>query len=112
MNSVELISIYEHVAAITDQMVSAAERSDWALLAELEISCSREVDALRESDLPVKLDKEIREKKINVIKKILADDRKIRDITEPRMVQLTQLMQKSSTQHKLARAYVLDHRNP
>jgi len=112
MNSVEVISIYEHVATITDQMVVAAEHADWELLAQLEVSCSREVAALKSAEIPAKLDKEIRERKIKVINKILADDRKIRDITEPRMAQLTQLMQKSSTQHKLARAYELDHRRP
>ena len=36
MNSVEVISIYEQVATITDQMVVAAEHADWELLAQLE----------------------------------------------------------------------------
>lgn len=110
MNSIELISIYEHVAVITDQMVSAAENNDWALLAALELRCSAEVQAIKDNDVPVRLEKEARQKKISMINKILADDKKIRDITEPRMAQLTQMMQKTSTQSKLARAYILDHR--
>lgn len=110
MNSKELMSIYENVADITGQMVSAAQINDWQLLAKLEERCSLQVQAIKDDPDPVKLARDEQEKKVSVIKKILADDRKIRDITQPRMAQLTELMQRSSTQCKLARAYQLDHR--
>ncbi len=112
MNSQELMSIYENVAVITGQMVGAAQEHDWQLLAELEDSCSAQVRAIRENDTPVELAQADQMKKVDVIKKILADDRKIRDITQPRMAQLTEMMRRSSTQGKLARAYQLDHRQP
>jgi flagellar protein FliT len=106
------MSIYENVAVITEQMVGAAQEHDWQLLAKLEESCSAQVQAIRENDKPVQLVEADQMKKVNVIKKILADDRKIRDITQPRMAQLSEMMRRSSTQSKLARAYQLDHRSP
>ncbi len=110
MNSRELIAIYENVAVITDQMVSAAQELDWELLARLEQSCSLQVQAIRDNDGPVPLEQEQRQQKLNVIKKILADDKKIREITEPRMVVLSQLMESTSAKRKLAQSYFLDHR--
>ena len=110
MNSQELISIYENVANITAQMLGAAQDSDWPLLATLEERCSMQVQAIKEDESPVELARDEREKKVQVIQRILADDRKIRDITQPRMAQLSEMMRRSSTQTKLARAYKLDHR--
>jgi len=112
MNSKQLISIYENVADITAQMVNAALDNDWQLLAKLEARCSDQVQAIKDDPTPVELERAEHEKKVSVIKKILADDRKIRDITQPRMAQLGEMMRRSSTQRKLARAYQLDHRNP
>ncbi|PRC91491.1 flagellar protein FliT [Solimicrobium silvestre] len=110
MTSQELMTIYENVASLTDQMVGAAQSNNWTLLAKLEEKCSLQVQAIKDNDVPVVLANEQREKKVCVINKILADDRKIRDITEPRMAQLSELMKSSSSQRKLFRAYQLDHR--
>lgn len=110
MNTKELISIYENVAIITNQMVSAAESNNWTLLATLEESCSLQVQVIKKNEVPVVLEEGERELKVRVIKKILADDRKIRDITQPRMAQLSELMRGSSTQNKLMKAYQSDQR--
>ena len=110
MNSQELMSIYENVADITAQMLEAAQDNDWQLLVRLEERCSMQVQAIKDDDGPVELAQDEREKKVKVIQRILADDRKIRDITQPRLAQLSEMMRRSSTQTKLARAYKLDHR--
>ena len=105
MNSLELISAYENVATITAKMLDAARLADWELLAQLEADCSFQVQCLRENDIPVELPTEIREKKILVIKKILSDDKEIRNITEPWMAQLSNLMKNSNTTLKLSQTY-------
>lgn len=110
MTNQELMSMYENVANITDEMVAAAEVNNWELLASLEQKCSSLVKIIENNEAPVVLAVEERARKVCVIKKILDDDRKIRDITQPRMAHLSDLIHKSSTQLKLARAYQLDHR--
>lgn len=109
MNSLELISLYESVATITASMLDAARTGDWELLAQLESDCSTHVQTIRETDLPIALAPELREKKIFIIKKILADDKKIREITEPWMLRLSNLMQNSSATRKLSQAYGANH---
>jgi flagellar protein FliT len=107
MNNNDLISLYEKVAEITGDMLNAARTGNWDLLSELEKNCNHQVDSIREYDLTsmVNISEETRHKKITLIKKILADDKEIRTLTEPWMQHLASLMKNSSTTRKLTQAY-------
>lgn len=111
MNSNDLISLYEHVAEVTNDMLNAARSGNWDLLTELESTCSHRVDAIREYDLTStsEISEEEKAKKITLIKKILANDREIRTLTEPWMQHLASLMKNSSTTRKLTQAYGGNH---
>ena len=105
MNSLELISLYENVATITTHMLDAARTNDWDLLSRLEADCASRVQILRENEIPLELPAEMRDRKIKIIKEILADDKEIRNLTEPWMAQLANLMKNSSTNIKLSQTY-------
>lgn len=105
MNSEEVISLYEKVAVITHQMVVAAREYDWEQLAELESQCASHVATLKQDAPIVPLTEVVREQKVRIIKKILADDREIRSITEPWMAQLSMLMKSAGAERKLSQAY-------
>lgn len=105
MDSTEIITIYENVAEITDQMLKAARAGNWDLLTQLEEDCTSQVQVLRNFDTPAPLPTEMRDKKIRIIKKILADDKEIRDITEPWMAKLASMMNSSDANRKLTAAY-------
>ena len=47
MNSHEVIALYETVAVITDQMLTAARSGDWDQLAVLETQCASHVAVLK-----------------------------------------------------------------
>jgi flagellar protein FliT len=105
MNSHEILSIYENVAVITDQMLEAARNGDWEQLIALESDCASQVEILKNEDTPAPLPPVARERKVTIIKKILADDRAIRTITEPWMAELSLLMNSGGTRRKLSQAY-------
>jgi flagellar protein FliT len=106
MDSQEVLALYETVADITDQMLAAARLGDWERLAALESRCSSQVEILKQSEPPRQpLSPLARERKTKIIKKILDDDRQIRDITEPWMAQLSALMNKSGTDRTLTQVY-------
>jgi flagellar protein FliT len=105
MNSLELLNVYEKVAHITAEMLIAAQSNDWELLAQLEDTCGAHISTLREFEGPSELPADLKTKKVAIIKQILADDRAIRDITEPWMQNLTNLMKSSSTSRKLSQSY-------
>jgi flagellar protein FliT len=105
MNSQEIISLYEDVAVITDQMLAAAREGDWDKLVSLESHCTTRVQRLQAGETPVALTGTARERKVQLIRKILSDDREIRNLTEPWMVHLSKLLNSTGTERKLNNAY-------
>jgi flagellar protein FliT len=104
MNSQEIVSLYEAMVGISDQMVQAANDSDWDRLVLLEQQCAVFVGRLRDSE-PQPLAGRERVQKVEAIRKMLDADRKIRDLADPWMVQLTALISNTGTERRLARAY-------
>jgi flagellar protein FliT len=105
MTSQEVLSVYEEVFELTGQMLAAANDSDWDHLAELERRCHAHVQALKQREPAEALDASGRRKKAEIIRKILDDDRKIRELTTPWMAQLSALINNTGTQRRLAHAY-------
>jgi flagellar protein FliT len=105
MDSQEILSIYENVAVITDQMVAAARSGNWEQLIALESRCANQVNILKSEEPHIKLTGITRDRKVEIIKKILEDDREIRSITEPWMAQLSKMISSTSVERKLINAY-------
>ena len=92
ISSEDVIGVYENVSQLTRQMLAAARSRDWDTLHRLERDCASQVSMLREGQ-PPSLTGELRARKVRLLQSILADDREIRNITEPWMEQLSLLMQ-------------------
>lgn len=91
MNSSEVISMYEHIAGLSHQMVAAARSSDWADLTRLEHQCAAAHGGTLGPIVP--LAGAARLRKIELLKQILANDREIRNSTQPWIRQLSNIMQ-------------------
>lgn len=105
MNGDEIIAIYESISQLTDEMRSAARAGDWDLLAALEAQCGKHIASLRDSEDNVTLPEPLRHRKVDIIKKILEDDRDIRNLTEPGLRKLSALIQSNQTEQKLLNTY-------
>lgn len=105
MNASQVIVNYESLSALTAQMRDAAAQGEWDALVGLEQQCSRQVAAMRPLDTVTALDEPSRQRKIQLIKKILADDADIRNRTESWMAQLQRVMQSNRQEQRLSQAY-------
>jgi len=101
----DTFAIYEAIAELTNQMLIAAKQDDWDKLATLEINCAQHIEKLKffKDELPLTNDR--RKRKVANIKRILADDREIRDLVSPRMAKLSSLINSTQTGKKLTRVY-------
>lgn len=81
MTSNEVLSMYENIAGLTARMAGAATTGDWKGFARLENECAAQA-AGTETGVPG-LSGAARLRKIDLLKQILANDRAIRDVTEP-----------------------------
>ncbi|VXC67236.1 flagellar protein FliT [Massilia sp. 9I] len=104
MTSEDIVDVYETMAVITDQMLRAANDNDWDRLAQLEQQCALHVRQLKEHE-PQALAGAQRVKKVDAIRRMLAADRQIRDLTSPWMARLSALINNTSTERRVARAY-------
>jgi flagellar protein FliT len=86
-------------------MLSAARVGDWDQLVALESDCARQVSMLRQAEPLPPLSGSAREEKVRILRKILADDREIRNLTEPWMAKLETMMHSTSAERKLSQTY-------
>jgi flagellar protein FliT len=105
LSSRHIITLYDAMSAITVEMLAAARAEDWELLAILESRCAAHVQTLKDQEPLQALSGPEREQKVNIIQKMLADDREIRKLTELRMAQLSTLMHSANAERKLSEAY-------
>ena len=110
MDGAEVISLYEAIAEITDQMLAAARNEDWDLLSSLEEDCTHYVNLLKQNESSEPLTDIGRERKIAIIKKILEDDKDIRNLVTPALEKLSSMIKNTGTEIKLAKAYGMPQR--
>ena len=88
-----VLTLYEAVAETTAQMLAAARAKDWARLTELEAACAEYTRLIVEQSAASPLSDRELKRKLASIKKILADDREIRELSEPWMKRLSGMLQ-------------------
>lgn len=105
MTPVEVIHLYNGISQIMGAMVHAAKLRDWKRLQELENQCRPLTKSLMDSEAEVELDAALKREKLDLLRKILADDSAIRHETQPWMEELQQLIHSTGTQKKINTAY-------
>jgi flagellar protein FliT len=105
MSALQVIRNYESLSAITSRMRDAAVQGEWDTLIGLEQQYSQHVATMKPVDASTSLDESARQRKIQLIKKILADDAEIRSRTESWMGQLQRIMQSNRQEQRLNKAY-------
>jgi flagellar protein FliT len=103
-NGEAMLAVYDAMVGISDQMLAAAGAGDWERLAQLEHQCAACVRQLKASgDGPLAGQERVR--KVDAIRRMLDADRKIRDLTQPWMAKLSSMINTTTTERRVARAY-------
>lgn len=105
IEQLDTIVLYEAVADLTKQMLQVAKQQDWDALAKLEVSCANYVATLKTSESTSTLSSDVRARKLASIKRILADDRELRNIVSPWMVRINSLMSGLNSESNITRNY-------
>lgn len=101
----QVLANYESLSVLTYQMRDAAEKGEWEQLIALEQQCSRQVATMKPIDASIELDEPSKQIKIQLIKRILANDAEIRSRTQSWMSQLQRILQSTHQEQRLQRAY-------
>ena len=99
------LALYESMSALSAQMAEAAAACDWDRLAALEKDCAGLARHLETNDTPVRLSDADRARKMDLIRRILADDAEVRRHAEPWMAQVRQFLGGGARARSVRRAY-------
>jgi len=103
------VALYEHMSELSAKMVEAARDNDWNRLGALEFEIRKirdELQILEPADRPLgPLSEPERLRKVELIKRILADDREVRQHTEPWMESVRRLLGGNARTRAVRAAY-------
>ena len=105
MNARQVIDDYEAILALTHEMRIAAEQGEWDKVLVLEPLCKRFIANLKSADELSLTDTASQPHKVELLKKILADDAEIRQRTTDWMSQLQHIMQSNRQEQKINQTY-------
>lgn len=101
----QVISDYESLAELSGKMREAANQGEWDKLISLEQEYGRQVAHINSSDESSKLDEISRQRVVQLIRTILANDTEIRNQTQNWMGQLQNIMQSNRQEQRLNQTY-------
>jgi flagellar protein FliT len=93
----EYFAHYEAIASLSGRMLSAAREGEWSDLKVMQGTYRELIDQLKDVDHRSELDETARARKLDLVKKILADDAAIRDLSSPSLARLSALFTVNST---------------
>jgi flagellar protein FliT len=101
------LNLYERMSEISTAMVEAARKNDWTRLVSLENDVARLRDALARTEpaRPMVPDDPQRARKVDLIRRILADDAEVRRFTEPWMEGVKKFLGGMAVERALSSAY-------
>lgn len=99
------LEIYQHMSALSADMVAAAQAQEWERLVALEQSVSALRDTLIAESDSANVADEDRILKAALIQRILDDDAEIRRHTEPWMEHVRQFLGDGARQRRVEQAY-------
>ena len=100
-----LLNTYDRLSRTTGHMLDAAQCGDWDRLVGLEKDCASLIDCLSALETEDPLPDGLRSRKAALIRKVLADDAAIRNITEPCMQRLESMLGSNRCEQRLLKTY-------
>jgi flagellar protein FliT len=104
----QVLDLYGSISDKTAEMLDSAKQGDWERLIALEHEYSALIERLQRTDISPPANAGFRERKVTLIRKVLADDAEIRRYTEPWVNQLDLYLGSARQQRQLQRAYQAD----
>lgn len=105
MTTSEELATYESISAVTTAMLDAARTRDWQRLVALEQDAQALVGQLSDAAPLPSPDDATRSRKIELIQKVLSDDAAIRDITEPWLREVGDMLRSNRRESALRQSY-------
>ena len=100
-----IVERYRRMAEASGRMLAAASRDDWDTVCAIEKECAALVAELSTMGDLAPNDPALRQQKLELVKRVLADDAAIRALSQPWLSRLDEMMRGQSNALRMQRAY-------
>lgn len=100
-----VLQYYESIAGQSQRMLLAAKAGNWEDLCAAEEECARLIEHLQQLGDKPPMSSSERERRMQILKTMLAEDAQIRDLTEPWLKQLENLLHSAGNARRLGGSY-------
>ncbi len=101
----QIVERYRRMADASGRMLSAARVDDWDEVCKVEKECAELVSELARMGDLAPVDPTLRSQKLELMKRVLADDAEIRLLSQPWLRKLDTMMRGPATIDRLNRTY-------
>jgi flagellar protein FliT len=105
MHNARSLHHYESIAIASGEMLVAARAGDWDALIAAEGRCAASIKALAAEGDAKPANEQERARRVELIRKVLADDAAIRDLTQPWLRRLEDFLHSAGNARRLQNAY-------
>lgn len=101
----QIVERYRQMADASHRMLDAARDDDWDRVCAVEQECARLIKDLSKMGDLAPVDPALRQQKLDLMRRVLADDAEIRLLTQPWLRKLDTMLRSPGTAARLDRAY-------
>lgn len=101
----QIVDRYRRMADASGRMLAAARQDDWDQVCSVERECTTLIAELSGMGDLAPSDPALRQQKVDLMKRVLADDAEIRLLTQPWLKKLDAMLRSPDNADRLGRAY-------
>ncbi len=101
----QIVERYRQMADASQRMLSAARQDNWDQVCAAEKECAHLIKELSGMGDLAPADPALRQQKVELMKRVLADDAEIRLLSQPWLKKLDAMLSSPATAARLGRAY-------
>lgn len=104
-SAVEFINRWQRIALLSQSLLELAQRGEWDLLLEQEVTYLQSIETVVEAQTPSGLTRSIQDMVAGYIKQTLDNEQQLKALLKQRLDELSGLIGQSSRQQSLNNAY-------
>ncbi|MCW7548959.1 flagellar assembly protein FliT [Photorhabdus luminescens] len=104
-NEMDLLSAYQRILSLSEQMLNLAKNEKWDELVDMEITYLKAVEVISHSSISSTVSLSLQQKMTNILQIILDNENEIKKLLQQRLDELSKLIKQASQQQLLNDSY-------
>ncbi|AKH65500.1 MULTISPECIES: flagella biosynthesis regulatory protein FliT [Photorhabdus] len=104
-NEMDLLSAYQRILSLSEQMLNLAKNEKWDDLVDMEITYLKAVEVISQSSISSATSVSLQQKMTHILQTILDNENEIKELLQRRLDELSKLIKQAGRQQLLNDSY-------